>query len=175
MKKLAVVAWGAVSSGLVLGLATPSFADVGPTAEPSAVPAATERTTYRPPNVPILAAGLAMFVGSYGTSVVVAAANSNSADNNLFIPIAGPWLDLQNRPACGGPGAPSCSMEDGSRALLVVSGIFQGLGVLTIALGLVVPEKRHTVVSAKTEKPSVHVFPAQVSRDGYGLAAAGAF
>ena len=174
MKKLAVVAWGAVSSGLVLGLATPSFAEVG-AAEPTAAPAATELTTYRPPNVPILAAGIGTFVASYGASVVVAAANTNSADNNLFIPVAGPWLDLQNRPACGGPEAPSCSIEDGSRALLVIGGIFQGLGVLAIGLGLVVPQKRHTVVSARTEKPSVHLFPAQVSRDGYGLAAAGAF
>jgi hypothetical protein len=171
MKKLAVVAWGAVSSGLVLGLATPSFAEVG-AAEPAA---ATELTTYRPPNVPILAAGIGTFVASYGAAITVGAANSNSADNNLFIPIAGPWLDLQNRPSCGGPGAPSCSIEDGSRALLVIDGIFQGLGVLAIGLGLVVPEKRHTVVSARTQKPSVHVFPAQVSRDGYGVAAAGAF
>ena len=175
MKKLAVVAWGALSSGLVVGTTTPSFADTSAAVEPSPDPAATERTTYRPPNLPIVIGGVVAFVGAYGASIAVAAANSSSADNNLYIPVAGPWLDLQNRPGCGGPNEPSCSREDGSRALLVVSGIFQGLGVLTIALGLVVPEKRHTIVSAKAEKPSVHVFPAQVSRDGYGLAAAGRF
>ncbi len=175
MKKLAVVAWGALSSGLVVCAATPSLADTSVAPEPSAAPAVTEHTTYRPPNLPIVTAGLISFVGAYGASIAVAAANSSSADNNLYIPVAGPWLDLQNRPGCGGPNEPSCSREDGSKALLVVSGIFQGLGVLTVALGLVVPEKRHTIVSAKAERPSVHVFPAQVSRDGYGLAAAGKF
>jgi hypothetical protein len=175
MKKLAVVAWGALSSGLVVGMTTPSFADTSAAVEPSPAPAVTEKTTYRPPNLPIVIGGLVSFVGAYGASIAVAAANNTPADNNLYIPIAGPWLDLQNRPGCGSLNEPSCSREDGTRALLVVSGLFQGLGVLTVALGFVVPQKRHTVVSARAEKPSVHVFPAQVSRDGYGLAAAGRF
>ncbi len=175
MKKLAVVAWGALSSGLVVGTTTPAFADTSAAVEPSPDPAVTEKTTYRPPNLPIVIGGLVSFVGAYGASVAVAAANNTSADNNLYIPVAGPWLDLQNRPGCGGPNEPSCSREDGSRALLVVSGVFQGLGVLAVALGLVVPQKRHTIVSARAERPGVRVFPAQVSRDGYGLAAAGRF
>jgi hypothetical protein len=107
--------------------------------------------------------------------VVVAAANSNSFDNNLYIPLVGPWLDLRSRPGCSGPGEADCSgRENGSRALLVLSGVFQALGVMTAAVGLIVPEKRHTVITAKADKPSVHVTPALV-RNGYGLAAYGSF
>jgi hypothetical protein len=172
MKKLAVVAWGALSSGLVMGLVTPSFADTA-VEPPVSTAGPVEKTTYRPPNVPIVVGGAIAFVGAYGTSIAVAAANSKSEDNWLYVPVFGPWIDLANRPGCGGFNEPSCSREDGSRALLVIDGVFQGLGVLTVALGLVVPQKRHTVVGVN--KPTIQVFPAQVSRDGYGIAAAGKF
>lgn len=171
-----VIAWGALAGGLLAVTSpTTALADEAATTE-SAGPAVAEQTSYRPPNRAVLAGGILAFLGSYGPAVAVAAANHNSYDNNLYIPLVGPWLDLRNRPGCGGPGEANCSSkEDGSKALLVLSGVFQGLGALTIALGAIVPEKRHTTVRAKADKPTVRVLPAQVSRDGYGLAASGTF
>jgi hypothetical protein len=181
--KYVIVVWGALAGGLVaVTSAGAALADTAVTPEPAApaataAPATTEQTTYyRPPNRAVLAGGILAFLGSYGPAVAVAAANHNSYDNNLYIPIAGPWLDLRSRPGCGGPGEANCtSKEDGSKALLVVSGVFQALGVLTVALGLVVPEKHHITVQARADKPTVRVLPAQVGRDGYGLAASGTF
>jgi hypothetical protein len=173
--KHVIVAWAALSGGLLaVTTATASLADTAVTGEPAAH-AVVEQTSYAPPNRPILAAGIIAFIASYGPAVVVAAANSNSFDNNLYIPLVGPWLDLRSRPGCSGPGEADCSgRENGSRALLVLSGVFQALGVITATVGLIVPEKRHTVSTAKADKPSVHVIPAAV-RDGYGLAAYGSF
>jgi hypothetical protein len=174
--KHVIVAWGALAGGLLAVTSpTAALADAAATTDP-ADPAVAEQTSYRPPNRAVLAGGILAFLGSYAPAVTVAAANHNSYDNNLYIPLAGPWLDLRSRPGCGGPGEANCTgKEDGSKALLVLSGVFQGLGVLTIALGAIVPEKRHTTVRAKADKPTVRVLPAQVSRDGYGLAAWGTF
>jgi hypothetical protein len=175
--KHVIAAWAALSGTLlaVTTSSTTSLADTAATASP-ADPAVAEQTSYAPPNRPILAGGILAFLASYGPAVVVAAANSKSYDNNLYIPLVGPWLDLRSRPGCGGPGEAECTgREEGSRALLVLSGVFQALGAMTVAVGLIVPEKRHSPVRAKADKPALHVFPAQVSRDGYGLAAAGTF
>jgi len=138
--------------------------------------AVTEQTTYTPPNRPILAGGVIAFVGSYVPSVIVAAANGNSSDNRLYIPIAGPWLDLAARPGCGASQS-SCDRESAFAALLIVDGVVQTLGALATGLAFVVPERRTRVVTAHVspEKPSVHLVPARMSGDGYGVAAVGKF
>lgn len=138
-------------------------------------PTVVEQTTSSPPNVPLIASGLVLFGGTYAASGIVAAANNNSYDNHLFIPVAGPWLDLANRPDCGGFGQTSCGAEGVFKALLIADGAAQGLGALATVLGFVVPETRTTVVAAKNDKPRVKLVPARLSRDGYGLAAYGKF
>ena len=172
--KHAIVAWAALSGSLLaLSTATASLAETAVSGE--AAPAVVEQTRYAPPNRPILAAGVIAFIASYGPAVIVAAANNDSFDNNLYIPLVGPWLDLQNRPGCGGPGEAACTgRENGERVLLVLSGVFQALGAMTAAVGLIVPEKRHVPSKAKADKPALDVSPALL-RGGYGLAAQGTF
>jgi hypothetical protein len=172
--KHVIVAWAALAGSLLaVTAATSSRAETAAPGE--AAPAVVERTSYAPPNRLILAAGIVGFVGSYGPAVIVAAANDNSYDNNLYIPLLGPWLDLQNRPGCGGPGELHCTgRENGERVALVLSGVFQALGVMTAAVGLIVPEKRQTKSIARADAPHLHVSPALV-RGGYGVAAYGSF
>ena len=139
-------------------------------------PAVVEQTTSYPPNVPLIGAGLIAFGGAYIPSVIVAAANNNSYDNHLYIPVVGPWLDLANRPDCGGFGQTSCGAEGGFKALLIIDGTFQGVGVLATALGFVVPERHtKTVVAAKADVPHVRFAPTPLGRDGYGVTALGNF
>ncbi len=155
---------------------------VSTTVQSSGASSVTEETTYTPPNRAIVGGGIIAFVGSYVPSVIVAAANGNAYDNRLYIPIAGPWLDLSNRPGCGSAQF-DCSREAAFAGLLVVDGLVQGLGALAIALGFVVPERHTRVITASAgpakkvalEKPSVHVVPARVSGDAYGVAAFGKF
>lgn len=165
---LAVLAWTALASAQTASAQTAA-------APPVAPPAATERQiSYGRPNTVLVGGGLSIFLASYVPSAIVAVVNDNSYDKHLYIPVAGPWLDLANRPGCGGNGQSGCPTEDGYRALLVVVGSFQALGVLATTIGLAVPERRITL-PPKTAKATLHVLPAQVSRNAYGLAAFGTF
>jgi hypothetical protein len=59
--------------------------------------------------------------------------------------------------------------------LLVVDGIFQGIGAVTTVWGFLTPEHREvTTTTAEADKPTVHVTPASLGT-GYGLAAFGSF
>jgi hypothetical protein len=118
--------------------------------------------------------GLGIFGFSYLPALAVGATSSLSADRNLYIPVAGPWINLANRPSCGGREGPSCGTETTNKVLLGVDGVFQGVGAAMTAIGLLVPTK-HTVVtrtSAKRDGPTIHVSPVSVGT-GYGMAAVG--
>ncbi len=161
---LAVVSWAATASAETA------------VAQPVAQPTGTEQISYGRPNTVLLGGGISIFLASYVPSAIVAVVNDNSYDKHLYVPLVGPWLDLADRPGCGGIGQSGCPTENGYRALLVVVGSFQALGVLAAAVGAAVPERQVTGPPAKAiARPTVHVLPAQVSRDGYGLAAFGNF
>lgn len=122
------------------------------------------------PNVPLITTGLLTFGLSYVPALVVAGESSQDADHNLYIPIAGPWLDIANRPGCGA-GGPSCTTETTDKVLIGVDGVFQGVGAVMTVLGLLTPET-HEVTAAKLEKPTIHISPTSVGT-GYGLGAVG--
>ena len=129
MKRQTMLAVGTgVSILAAVTWTTTSFAQEVVVAEPAPRPVVAEQTHYAPPNRALLGGGLIAFGGSYIPSVIVAAANNNPYDNHLYIPVVGPWLDLGNRPACGGVFQTGCGTETGFRTLLVVDGIFQGAG-----------------------------------------------
>ncbi|HEX4446112.1 MAG TPA: hypothetical protein VH044_05225 [Polyangiaceae bacterium] len=172
-----------VLCGALLGVTCSASARAdGQTPAPPAATRATpvEEVSYAPPNRAILAGGIAGFLGAYIPSFIVALANGNSFDNQLYIPVAGPWMDLAKRPTCGtGPTQISCVTEDAYEVLLVVDGVFQALGVGAIALGALTPEKRTrtvgAIVRAKGEdKPHLRLVPT-VGKTGCGLAVFGGF
>jgi hypothetical protein len=162
----------------VLTVVIPTAASSAETAvaQSAAQPPVAEHASYVWPNNGLLSKGFFAFLGSYVPSVIVAVVNDNSYDKRLYIPIAGPWIDLASRPGCGGVGQSTCGAETGYKALLIVAGAVQTLGALAIVGGLTVPERRLTPAPAKADnKPTVHLQPAQVGRSGYGLAAFGTF
>jgi hypothetical protein len=131
------------------------------------------------PNQTLLHSGIWIFVLSYVPAVIVAAESSRSGDKNLYIPVAGPWMDLATRGAC----APNvaCNNETVNRVLIVVDGVFQGLAALDFVGAFVFPETR-TVTTSSSERaqlrlssPSIRVLPVQVGARAYGLAAVGTF
>jgi hypothetical protein len=168
---------GAAAWGLAIATwAAPAHAQVT-TTTPASAPV-VEQVSYKPPNRWIILGGAIAFVGSYVPSIIVAAANNNPHDNKLYIPIVGPWLDLSERPPCGGVGQLSCVTANGYAALLIVDGVFQAVGAGAIVVGLLVPERRTHKVIAKAEpdlRPEVHVLPAHVGPGAYGVAAFGRF
>ena len=176
----------ATAAGLACILSTTAWAQqtnivTPPAAKP--VAGAEKAEMYTGPNRALISTGLVTFGLSYVPAVIVAGTSPQAADNHLYIPVAGPWMDLADRPACGAPAptegdmnVPSsipCDAETTNKVLLGVDGVFQGIGALTTLVGLLSPEREEEPVT--TGKPTVHVTPARMGVGGYGIAAFGNF
>jgi hypothetical protein len=138
-----------------------------------------DQTVTTGPNRLMLHSGIWVFGLSYVPVVVVAAVSERHGDNNLYIPVAGPWMDLAARGDC--PPNVSCNNETLNRTLIVIDGIFQGLGALNIAGAFIFPETRTVTVSSSApaaRRPStvsLRILPAKVGANSYGLWALGTF
>jgi hypothetical protein len=118
----------------------------------------------------MLVGGLVLLGGSYLASVAVAATSTHQGDHYLYLPVAGPWLDLADRGACGA-GTTSCDKETWNKALLVGDGILQGLGALSIVMSLFTSQRS----ARATAKATVFVKPTALGRGTPGLAVLGTF
>ena len=143
------------------------------TAAPYAPPGAEREETHLP-NRTLLSTGAGVFLLSYAPSAVVGALSPREADKKLFIPVAGPWMDLNHR-GCG-PEHPCGAGEDVATAMLITSGVVQGAGVLMAIGSLFIPES--TTITEKTSamatKPEVRVAPISY-RAGAGIGVFGRF
>jgi hypothetical protein len=133
----------------------------------------TERVTTTGPNRSLLRSGFFTLGVPYVASVIVAATSDRSYDKNLYVPVAGPWMDLVDRESCGTVMGPPCDRETVYKVLLVTSGILQGIGALEIVGSFVFPETR-TVTYSAGPKPVVMMAP-YASGNSYGLAALARF
>jgi hypothetical protein len=137
-----------------------------------------DQTSTTGPNQTLLHSGVWILGLSYVPVVIVAAESSRAGDKNLYIPVAGPWLDLATRQGCQ-PGV-SCN-ETANKLLIVIDGIFQGMGALDIVGSFIFPETHTVTVSSseRCESPapsfSIRIAPAKVSARAYGMAAVGTF
>jgi hypothetical protein len=113
-----------------------------------------ETDTVESFNTTWFTAGAIIFGASYGASVIGAAAMEDEDDgawDNLYIPVAGPWLALDELDDCRTV-LDDCNGDSTTeQVLLVTDGIIQGAGILTMAYGLLVPEE-HTVTTVRTAK-----------------------
>lgn len=124
----------------------------------------------RGPNPELMSSGALMFGIAYGTSVVVGLASDRQSDQYLYVPLAGPWMDLARREPCYG----FCGVQENTnRVLLVANGLIQAAGAIQILGGLLAPETRYVTRVAKTEK-GVHVAP-MAGPGSVGVTAFGAF
>lgn len=119
------------------------------------------------PNGALIGSGLTMFGFSYIPSVVVAAASQRPGDDSLYVPVAGPWMNLANRDKACPSG--HCPGDAVNKVLLVADGVFQSLGALQVLGGFLFPTTR-TV----TQVAGVHVLPS-VGINQVGLSASGSF
>jgi hypothetical protein len=128
----------------------------------------------------LLGTGLFLLAVSYLPAVSVAASSNLQVDQHLYVPIAGPWIDLSQRPTCSPP--VNCAAEQTNRALLETSGILQGVGAFLTLVGLLTTSDdppHHPAPKelneAKLTSPKVQFAPTQFGAAGYGLAAFGKF
>jgi hypothetical protein len=137
--------------------------------QPGPVPENT--TEGYAPNTVLLTTGLLLFGIPYVSSVVVAASSDHDGDHHLYIPLAGPWIDMANRGGCP-VSSNGCDNETTYKVLLGVDGVFQAVGALEIVGAFLSPEKRKiTTVPATAYTPEITLQPTKVGGTGYGLGA----
>lgn len=94
----------------------------------------------RTPDVRVLTGGALLFGIPYTASVVVASRSGVDEDRFLYVPVAGPWIDLVARPECP-PIRVECSNSTATSAALVGDGILQAAGTALVIRSFVSPEK----------------------------------
>jgi hypothetical protein len=129
----------------------------------------TSTTHVSLPNRPLLITGAIILGASYAGSAIVAASSSRTADEKLYYPVVGPWMDLDERDC----DINRCNNRRLNQGLLIGDGIVQGLGALTLLMGLIVPEKttRHWYLIGQS---SLFVLP-QLDADAIRVRAVGRF
>jgi hypothetical protein len=126
------------------------------------------------PNSDLIGVGIFTIALPYFASVGVAM--GSDLDRDLYIPVAGPWLDLAHRPDCGGYRMAQCNdMEPFYKVLLIEDGILQGIGALEVLAGLASSSPHRPTETARASKPTLRVAPTVVGRTGYGIGAVGTF
>jgi hypothetical protein len=138
-------------------------------------PVETEETTTEAtgPSMAMVGSGLVIFGLSYVPAVFVGSTSGLDADRTLLVPIAGPWIDLRQRPGCAP--AESCNSENTAKVFLVADGVFQAIGAVTIVGGLLTTSHETRTVRTAKHGPTLHLSPEQMGNGGYGLAATGTF
>lgn len=130
----------------------------------------TKETSY--PNRPLLITSALIGVATYVPTAAIGATSSRDEDKYLFIPVAGPWIELGNRDCNARP----CENDTTAKVLIIGSGILQGIGAIGTLSSFFIPETKRSTTTAKApEKPSFAVAPTHVGYAGYGLGAVGTF
>jgi hypothetical protein len=130
----------------------------------------TVREEAYAPSTTLVTSGIVVFGLSYGTSVVIAASSGHDGDHHLYVPLAGPWLDIANRGSCPA-GSAACDGETTNKILLGVDGVIQAVGALQILAGLLSTERADVRSASRTPPaPKLRLSPARIGA-GYGVGA----
>jgi hypothetical protein len=130
-----------------------------------------DRSTTTGPNRELMRSGLWTLGLSYVPAVIVAVESPVPADDKLFIPVAGPWMDYATRDCS------ECKHESTNKVLLVTDGIVQGIGALQILGSFLFLETRPSSAhnsATRTAKSGIKLAPARFA-GAYGLTAQGSF
>lgn len=138
---------------------------------PTPAPVRTE-TISTVPNRALLSTGAGMVFGAYAPSFLVAATSKHEGDNNLFVPVVGPWLDLAQRD-CQGVQTSRCGTTPLEGFGLVADGIIQGVGAFGIIASFFVPD--HTMTIRRPSPAGISVVPTTFRGTGGGVFATGTF
>jgi hypothetical protein len=163
--KLITIAATALSCACALSWASPANAQSGHVT--------TTEEAYVP-NRYLLTSGLVLWGVPYTIGVVQASQSSYPSDQHLYVPIVGPWLDLNERTPCSVANN-ACNGETTSKVLLVADGVFQAIGTIEVVWAFLRPEHRSiTTVSSTRYTPAITLAPTRVA-SGYGLTALARF
>jgi hypothetical protein len=129
----------------------------------------------------LLVAGITLFVLSYAPTAYIGATSRLTTDRDLLVPLAGPWVDLAERPKCVAPAGSQalpvspCLVETLSKVAIVTGGAVEALGAILIVAGI--PSSTRVSYEGdkvSADKPTVHVLPT-MGAGGTGVRAFGTF
>jgi len=135
---------------------------------PTATPAPQSDVVYDRWNMPVFVSGALTFGASYGAAAIASGARNHPGADRLVVPLAGPWLALSDWGHCP-IASPDCDRNTTDKVLLVVDGVFQAAGLVTMLDGLLDPSSHHGAV-VRTAQKGIHVAPT-----GTGIKVFGAF
>lgn len=129
-------------------------------------------TVYDAWNAPVFATGALVFVGSYSASVVIAGTSDHAGADQLYVPVVGPWLALNDWGECPIDEL-RCDRDTAQKVLLIADGVFHAAGVITMLSGIVSPSYRTIVASPRTvdkpkEKPK-YTTRVKPTRNGFAV------
>lgn len=162
----------ATATALTLGLVSLGWGSRA-SAQTAAIAQAQPIAVETRPNRSMLMVGLLTFGQAYVASMGIAATSTTRGDDNLWIPVLGPWLDLGARPGC--PSAASCGTQNGYKVLLAADGLLQSFGAFQLVGAFLWPEVIPVAKVTTASGASLSLSPAPVGPEGYGLAASGHF
>jgi hypothetical protein len=120
------------------------------------------------PNKPFLFTGGIMLLGSYATTATLTAVSNNDhADQNLYIPVVGPWAHLGSKSA-------TASDKTMDTVLVAGSGVVQGVGAGLVLMSLFIPE-RVPAATIQAGNTTVHIAPTSFGVASAGVGAGGTF
>lgn len=156
----------ATNASIASSVAVVSAEGVGssPVFDPDAPKLNTEITRSSYPNRPLLTTGSVLLVSSYVPAVVGAAISDRQGDDNLYIPVAGPWMAMTR----------GADEKPGYKALLIADGALQGVGALAVLSSLFIPEERTRRWRLLGQSESLRLTP-HVATRSVGLGASGRF
>jgi hypothetical protein len=134
-----------------------------------------QRTEYLRPNQQLLTAGGLTFLGAYVPSFVVAATSDHDKDKWLYLPVAGPFVDLATRDCDNNIQTATCGTTAWERGALIASGAVQTVGVAMIVGSFFSNTRKLTTTTGAVDKPTlVSITPTTVGH-APGLMAVGTF
>jgi len=114
--------------------------------------------------------GGTLFFAAFVPSFIVARTSERAADEWLYAPVVGPWIDLAQRGACNARFG--CDGEAAYKVLLVANGVAQGIGMLGIVSGILVAGFGTTKANVK---PSCQLAPVVFGKGSMGGGFMGTF
>jgi hypothetical protein len=156
-------------------VATALFAGVTatvPAFAQAAAPTRVDKVEYVGPDRGLLRSGAWTLGLGYVPALFVAIESPRPADRYLFVPVAGPWLDIAHRDC------DNCRNEGLNQFLIAADGVVQGVGALEIVGSFLFLERSVTTRSSRKARANtalnLRFKPTRVP-GGYGLTAIGNF
>ena len=134
-----------------------------------------QRTEFLRPNQQLLTAGGLTFLAAYVPSFVVAATSDHDDDKWLYLPAAGPFVDLATRGCSNNIQTGTCGTTAWERGALIASGTVQTVGIAMIVGSFFSNSRKLVTTTGEVDKPRLLSITPTTLGAAPGVVAVGTF